>query len=242
MSLENTVERTISENPDAADLLSLVAAPNLDLPALASGKEKGAITEHEFETITHIKTILELRATELREGALKKLPTYKFEDVSQSLSDPTKYVIIENVLKKMQELLSGEEPSHFDPNSPPSIRKVDEQVYEGWLLPGTRKRAIWSSSKKPYLLGKRSRWYDALVKSGLSKGETSQAVGMQHSSEEIEHRIITVAETAHTAHDIIENITSVALGVHWLTLKDNQERFEMLKLVTSIRSMCHSID
>lgn len=179
-----------------------------------------------------LKTLLEQRSSELETGGLSEFKTFTLSEVQQSITPCIRYLLLQQVLKIVNGVLFNKDPPHFVPGTPLTVRSVDDAVFDGWLAPGVEKRAQWAGGEKgsQHITSKRGKWYNGLVSSRMALEVQATKGGVVNvASDEVINRIVSLVERSKTAQAVVENISTLALGIHWLTLETTTERVNLLK-------------
>ncbi|KZT31480.1 hypothetical protein SISSUDRAFT_1038402, partial [Sistotremastrum suecicum HHB10207 ss-3] len=218
---EATPERAL-ESPSTTDLLSLVVSPKIETsPELLLNSQ---LPPSEQQLMDELKALLEQRSTELETGGLSEFKTFTLSEVSQSITPCIRYLLLQQVIKIVNGVLFNQDPPHFIPGTPLTVRSVDDAVFDGWLAPGVEKRAQWTGAGK-HITSKKGKWYQGLVTSRMAlEVLPSQGSVMNVASNEVVNRIVSLVERSETAQAVVENISTLALGIHWLTLETTAER------------------
>ncbi|KZS95614.1 hypothetical protein SISNIDRAFT_464610 [Sistotremastrum niveocremeum HHB9708] len=181
--------------------------------------------------LVSLKETLECRLREVATEAANMFPAFEPKHIAQRISAPVKFIVIQRLLYHISSILFPSRSPSPVPSTEDVICSVDEHLQTKWIDRAIALRSEIKDRRKPHVSNKRFEWYSLLLKSGLNRGagQISDQIPVNSTMEKIDS-IVSIAELACTATDVIENICSTAFGLVWFTLENKNERSALLQI------------
>ncbi|KZT34576.1 hypothetical protein SISSUDRAFT_1036201 [Sistotremastrum suecicum HHB10207 ss-3] len=185
----------------------------------------------EQANLKKIATRLKARHEEISKRALVKFAAIQYKDIGQTVTDPIRLLCLEKALYQIEEVRRAMDIPESKWDGQDVTVYVEPGVEKGWLAPVSKKRST-SAKNGSYASSQQDHWHKHLLASGIRMTASSpppNKSSARATNTLIVDNIMDVAVGATVETEVINNVCAAALGIHWLTMKDERERLEFMR-------------